>query len=336
MNKYLLALAGLVLAGLGGTAWARVDADPSQSYAVTPADGDWMICIADFRGETALQQAHNLVLEIRGKYDLKAFVYDRTPEERRKQQFDIDQQRQQILDYLKAQGVRPEDVNVPFRVRTTSIEPECVVFVGSYRDMDGARKALNDLRRLTPPESMPRPRWSVGDAAGREGDPSGHRPTNPWATCFVVHNPTVPIEVKTDQEDMARALRHLNSEESYSIYNCRKPWTLAIASYNGVSALAPRSASNSFLQKLFGGGGSDNMGAAAMNAHNLAEALHKLGYEAYVFHTRYRSVVSLGGFDRQDDPRMQDLHQALMTRIKKDPKVGLPLFDQVVPMEVPH
>jgi hypothetical protein len=330
MKRTLLALA---LISLASPAWARVDADPSQAYTVAPTDGDWMILVTDFRGETALQQAHNLVLEIRTKYDLKAFVYDRTGEERRKQQVEIDQQRQQIRQYLEAQGVRPEDVHVP--VRTTRIEPGCAVLVGSWRDMDAARKALDDLRKLKPPESMPRPRWDVGDPAGPNAPAAAQRETNPFATSFVVHNPTVPVTRVVDDEDTAKALRYLNSEESYSVYKCRKPWTLAIASYQGMSSVASKSASPSLLQKLFGSA-PDNMGAAAMNAHNLAEALHKMGYNAYVFHTRYRSVVTVDGFDSESDQRMKDLHQALMTRIKKDPKVALPMFDTVVPMAVPR
>ena len=34
-----------------------------------------MICAANFRGEIAPKQAHDLVLEIRSKYDLPAFVF---------------------------------------------------------------------------------------------------------------------------------------------------------------------------------------------------------------------------------------------------------------------
>jgi hypothetical protein len=342
MKRYLFALA---LAAVAGTAQARVEADPSKSYVVTPADGAWMICAADFRGETAPSQAHALVLEIRSQYDLAAFVYDRTELERQKQREEIEKQRQQVRWLLEQRGVRPEDVRVP--IRTTRIEEECVVLVGSYKDMDSARNALDDIRKLTPKSVAPKTLNVSTSPAGSNpfspavatsplgsGEHVEKRTLSPFANSFVVHNPTVAVE-RPSQKDEDEYLRRLNSCESYSIYKCRKPWTLAVATYNGLAVVVPKSASTSFVEKLFGGG-NDQLGAAAQNAHNLAEALHRAGFDAYVFHTRYRSVVAVGGFDSRDDRGMRETHQAVMTRFKRDPKVSLPFFDEVAPMEVPH
>jgi hypothetical protein len=354
MKSSLLALAGLAVVGLAGTALAQVDADAGRDYTVTPADGAWMICAADFRGESATKQAHDLVVEIRGRYHLPAFVFDRTAEERRRQQAEIEQQRQELTQMLGDRGVRPEDVSR--MIRYTRIDPECVVLVGSYRDMESARKALDQIRKLKP-ESVPAKRvfistsnspvfgndqfWGghrsdhVGEIGDNHADQAVQHDVNPFTTAFVVHNPTVPIDHRQDDADEAKALRNLNSEESLSVYRCRKPWTLVVATYQGPAVVAQDRDTKSMWDRVFGGH-NDRLGAAAQNAHNLAEALRKLNYEAYVFHTRYRSVVTVGGFDSRNDPGMQTMHEMLMTRLQKDPRVAMPFLQQVMPMEVPH
>src|SRR5262249_15424890 len=102
--------------------------------------------------------------------------------------------------------------------------------------------------------------------------------------------------------------------------------------------------SGSFFDKLMGRDSGERLSAAALNAHNLAETLHdnpQLRLETYVLHTRYRSVVSVGGFDRADDPKMGPVSQ-LIQRLNVSQSNPLnvsqsnPFFTQPRPMEVPH
>ena len=81
MKRFLLAL----VAYLGLIGWAvaaHVEADPSKDYHVAPDNGQWFICAAGYRGESARDMAHELVLEIRRKYNLPAYVFDRGGEDR--------------------------------------------------------------------------------------------------------------------------------------------------------------------------------------------------------------------------------------------------------------
>ena len=45
------------------------------------------------------------------------------------------------------------------------------------------------------------------------------------------------------------------------------------------------------------------MADAALKAHVLTEALRMKGYEAYEFHGRYASIVTVGNFDSVGTPR---------------------------------
>jgi len=64
-----------------------------------------------------------------------------------------------------------------------------------------------------------------------------------------------------------------------------------------------------------------------------------LKFEAYVLHTRYSSVVTIGGFDGPADPRLLQLKQQLAKIQILDQNSGykaLELFAQPLPMQVPQ
>ena len=90
---------------------------------------------------------------------------------------------------------------------------------------------------------------------------------------------------------------------------------------------------------LMPGKAPDTLGASAVNAHNLAEVLkkalpHGLGLDAYVLHMRTGSLVTIGGFDRKDDPQMQTVQQVLVNRLRYDQRVAL--LPQPFAIEVPR
>ena len=56
----------------------KVDADPHNMYPITQSSGPWMIMAATFQGETAQKQAQALVYELRSKFNLPAYTYEKT------------------------------------------------------------------------------------------------------------------------------------------------------------------------------------------------------------------------------------------------------------------
>jgi hypothetical protein len=167
---------------------------------------------------------------------------------------------------------------------------------------------------------------------------------SPFANAFVTRNPTVAHTQQASSENDP-SLKPLNANEDYSLLKNKHPWTLLVKGYGGTSTIQSGSASASFTEKLWGGNQAKNvLGASGATAHNLAEVLKKLGFEAYVLHTRNMSFVTVGGFDgsddRPNDPRLEETRKKLeqwrkrnieMTR-GTDP-IQLPEF--FIPMRVP-
>jgi hypothetical protein len=339
MKKFWFALAGLAVLATAGIGRARVEADPNKEYAVTAADGEWMILVASYHGEGAAQTAHNLVVELRARYDLPGFVFDRSAVERAERQKEIEEQRRQTQQWMQSHGY-VTDQAIP--VRVPRIEEKRAVLIGGYPDMVTARRALDKMRDLPPPQSAPGDSLVV-HCMGQGSNQDTQAVRSPFRGAFVVRNPVLPAAPPPVEDDPF--VRRLNAGESLSISQCRKPWTLAVASFQGLAALQTNDKPKSIFSGLLGSGdGGDRLSACAVNAHNLAELLRKMHYEAYVYHTRYRSVVTVGGFDSKDDPRLEDVKQAFMKfqygPPQRDPTKPPPppppgVFAQPLPMEVP-
>jgi hypothetical protein len=328
MRKLSYTLAWLAMCSVAGSAYARVEADPNKEYVVTPEAGPWMIRATTYVGPEARQLAHQMVLEIRSRFDLPAYVVNYGDAEKRKQQQELEQFRKEFPDY---QGP----------IRHTRIQEQCMVLIGGYKDIDAAHRALIEIKKLPQPSdeklmavlAQARPTQKVGDdhQSLLEG-----AFVNPFPNSFVVHNPTVVRERKVENKNDP-FLKKLNAHESYSLLQCKKQWTLIVATYQGMHSIQPVSAESkvmSVFNNLWGSATGEMLEASGQNAHNLADAMHKLGFETYVLHTRLGSLVTVGGYDRPDDPRMQQVQRALASSVRLE-QTGQ-MLPQPVPMEVPR
>jgi len=326
MKRTLPALAGLTWLLLTGVAHARIEADPNKDYAVTPEAGPWMISATCYVGPEAPNLAHELVLEIRSRFDLPAWVFNKGDDERK----------EYIERWRKVQENLPVEARVPYR--GPRIREQCAVLIGGYKDMATARRALDHVKSLSPPSSNRlMPFYSrVVPVKGSEdmGQVEGGF-VNPFPNSFVMHNPTVPLERHADSKNDA-FLKELNAGESLSLLKCEKPWTLVVATFQGASIYAPKEASNGFLASLFQNKALNTLGTTGDNAHNLAEFLRKSnagGFKAYVLHLRSGSIVTVGGFDQKDDSQMQSMRRAL-AGIQFGPTV--PILPEPFAIEVPR
>jgi hypothetical protein len=304
MNRFIMTLVGLACWTGMGTAAPPVEADPNKEYVITPAAGPWMIRAAVYEGADSKQKAHELVLEIRSRYNLPAYVFYYGEEERRKQREELERLRQQYKDNF----VPP---------RTTRIPDQSAVLVGGYRTMDEARDTLQKIKKLQP--SSDRLKTLFTDVRSpedkeKEDDVIRAAEISPFLTSFVVPNPTVPV--KREPRNEYALYKKLNEYESYNVLQCKKPWTMAVAKFQGLQTFQPKNTSGSFMDKLWGRKSSEHLDACSLNAHNLAEALRQQGFEAYVLHARWGSVVTVGGFDGPDDPRMRQVEQAIASRLQ--------------------
>ena len=88
MSRFIrlaLLTAALGLWATAATAAPRVETDPNKEYPCTPESGAWVICCHEFRGPDADNLARQMVLQIRQRDNLPAYVFNFS-----------DQQKQQI------------------------------------------------------------------------------------------------------------------------------------------------------------------------------------------------------------------------------------------------
>jgi hypothetical protein len=324
MNRLLFILAGVAGLALTGAARAGVEADPNKEYLITKDAGPWLVRAAVFVGPEAASLAHEMVLEIRSRYNAPAYVFNYGEQQRKEQRARLEEARKQMTG----------DYKVPLRV--TRIEDQCAVLVGGYKDLDTASRAMREIKRWQPPTSE---RLSP-EAHEIRPDPSDENRgilykgrINPFSTSFVVHNPEVPIDRKPDPK-ANQFYKKLNANESLSLLKCRKPWTLVVATYQGQAVIQTDNTKESFFSELFEKTRGERLAATGQNAHNLGEALRTMKFDAYVLHTTWGSVVTIGGFDGKDDPKMQELKRTLTSNVQLGP--SLHLLAEPMPMEVPR
>jgi hypothetical protein len=327
MHRFLFALAGgLALLAAAGQGWAApAEADPSNEYRVTPAAGPWMIIVKSYKGPTAAELAHELILMLRRRDNLPAYLFVFGEDEKRKQE-----------EYLAHVHQLCPDVAHP-RVKYVRVELEYGVLVGGYPDIDSAHRGLDGVKRLKPPDER-----KLMDLMTNLEPAGDHRsvvkvaPINPFVTAFVVHNPTVPQE-QVDRSKPDPALRELNNGRPYNLLRCPKPWTLAIKDFPGATTLQPRSATGSFLNMIGLGKADEVLDAGGKQAEEVARVLHEtMKLDTYVLHTRHSSIVTVGSFDGQDDPQLQQMQRQLANlQLKTGEVVMLQCFAQPVPMQVP-
>jgi len=290
---------------------ALVTSVHATQYPVRPDSGEWLILVQSYTGDGSAKLAEDLAASLRRDYKLNAFVFNRGEEERAKEQERVAKLRAQQREAAKASGL-PIDSPLP-KIKTVRIEDQYAVVVGGWKDIDAARKALDDIRKLKPPADRFMHSGLVvppTDAGAKERQ-AYVGTLNPFRTAFVVHNPMVPMPPDPDKGKLQN-LKEYNAGESLSLLKCRKPYTLMVKMYQGIVRVASANESESdFMRKLTGTKPGQYLNAAGQQAHTLAEALKQIRDErnrlvidtdVYVLHTETASYVCVGGFDRPDDP----------------------------------
>lgn len=332
---------------------AAADVDVNEDIKVTPAQGQWLICVMTYTGPEAPRMARQMVTELRGpNFNLPAYVFNHGAEARRKERERIQEiaRKQRALMEQFHQTEAP--VKCPIRVATVRIEDQCAVLVGSgCPDMESAHRELDKLRQLKPDaKTFPQRVKLAMKFIIIPGQKPGEQEkgelvyVNPFQKAFVVHNPTVEAEKATPENALdISVLRKLNVDECYSLLNCQKPVTLIVSQHLVPSTFQQPSKPGSFWNKIGLGGDTSEarVDAAAHSAHNLAEQLlTKLNMEAYVLHTKCCSLVTIGSYDSANDPRLKRMQQHF-AQLNENPGSAvfmrtLELLQTPVPMQVPH
>ena len=272
----------------------KVEADPNKEYVMDDGNGPWLIMATTFSGEGAEDQARELVQELRKRFNLEAYTHAKT--------FDF-------TGTVQGRGLNKFGEQARMRYRKEIELKEIAVLVGNYPSHDDADAAttLEKLKKMQPATLDPRERETTNQTLAvlrrvqqslvPEGDE--RRAKGPMGKAFITRNPLLPKEffVQKGVEDF---VVKMNEGVKYNLLNCPGKYTLKVATFNGKVVLDQKQ-----VQDFESGRASmkSNLIKAAEDAETLAHALRAKGYEAYSFHDRFSSIVTVGSFNSTGTPR---------------------------------
>jgi len=311
----------------------------NRDIEIKPEVGPWVIQVIYYQGPEGPQMAREMVAYLRKEYKLHAYVFNFGIEEKQKEYERVQRAYQKAVEKMRElQETFKDDVCFQrVKVPHILVQEQVAVVVGGYRDESSARRALDDMRKLKPPDEK---KVKLQVRYGGERDDKDLKNfkldngeamfANPFRTAWVAANPASKRERQADNfAGDLDLLRRLNRGEPFSLLQAKKPFTLVIKNFAVTTLIHGRDEKPNVLETAK----SSREDFAAQNAHSLAEVLRKGKIDAYVLHTNYSSFVTVGQYERLDDPALISMQNFLAERLKLDPRIGL--LPRPVPMEVP-
>lgn len=267
----------------------RVDADPNKEYRLGEDNGPWMIMACSFSGQGAQQQARELAYELRKRYKLEAYTH--------RMRFDF--------SGVRGRGIDQFGDPIPVRYNMGNEREETAVLVGNFRAVDDpeAQRTLKRVKYSRPrclelDESNPTTRILAGwRLYARYASPEKQK-MGPMGKAFITTNPRLPKDYYVPKGIDPLVLK-MNRGIKHSLLDCPGEYTVQVARFKGEVILNQQK-----IQAIENGRPlKSSLHEAGDKATDLAEALRMKGWEAYVFHDRYASIVTVGSFDSVGTPR---------------------------------
>ncbi len=273
-----------------------VNANPAKSYWLTEDQGPWLIYATSFVGPSAENDAHELVLELRKRYKLKAYVH--------KRHFDFSEP-------IYGRGLNRYGGRRRMKYRNAVSYDEIAVLVGNYsaHDAPGAEEDLETIKTAKPDclmmvgknKTRTTQRFTVLRELQRmvNQDPEKHN-TGPMRRAFIARNPKLPKEFFVGS-GLDSFVINMNKGVKHSLLDCPGKYTVRVATFRGKSHFVGEADADEgkrgLLSSLPGRRKANALEIAADNAHRMTEMLREKGIEAYEFHDRFESVVTIGSFN---------------------------------------
>lgn len=315
----LLVCSGLILLGNGEASAQliktakKLETDAGKSYVINKKCGPWMIMVTSLRGDTeesarnANKAAHELVVELRKK-GIPAWTHEQKGELEEIASYDrngnsvkryVASQRNRICVLAGEYASIDTDDADPTKKKHARIAQDTLAWIQKYKP-----KALeNGNFKPTP---------------GRPG---------PLSRAFLTLNPMfTEEEIQQMAYDKDPLLKQLNQGQNFNLLLNQNKYTLIIATFQGSSKHVIATGEKQEKEAIFkfdsmlANHKNISLDKAAHNAWQLVHLLRNQGHEAYVFHERFRSVVTVGGFNDPNDPRIAKLTEQWGPKMIPDPK----------------
>lgn len=260
------------------------DVDQKNLY-LSEKNGPWMILATSFAGDGAEEEAKALVVELRERFKLPAYMH--------KQHYDFS-------DLLTGIGVDRYNRPKRMRYKQNSAYDEYAVLVGNFVTVDDHNVAdsLKEIKYAKPKcleikSGEPTTRRFAGLRAMHRrlnGDVSKRR-KGQMGSAFVTRNPLLPKEYFAPQGVDAFVYK-MNQGVEHSLLKCPGKFSVRVATFRGNVII-----DQTKVQRIEQGGEMETrLQLAAEKAHRLTEELRKRRIEAYEFHDRHESIVTVGSF----------------------------------------
>jgi hypothetical protein len=303
-----------------------------------------------FAGDGAYDEAHRLVIELRKRYRLKAFTYAR--------HFDF-----------TTRGMRGAGIDRTGRPKSMKYAnekefDEVAVLVGEFHGVDDPRlqKTLDKIKYAQPEcLDLSRKTHTTQRFAGlrelyRQVTTDRERKVmGPMRRAFATPNPILPSEYFAPK-GLDKVVANMNRNVEYSLLDCPGKYSVRVATFGGNVVLDQKKIRQ--IQEQ-GADFESKLEEAAWKAHHLVELLRQQGVEAYEFHDRHESIVTVGSFDTLGTPGLDgsvqlqpDIQRVMhafkaqsvrgrvrgMEQVNLQPKVldGIPFDVHPMPIEVPR
>lgn len=273
----------------------QVAADPFQLHV---ENGPWLILAYTFPGEDARPKAEALAKELQKSLKRPCYVLEKS--------FDHNE----LLKTDRYETRRLDGTIESRRVRLANRSKESVhaVLVGDFASLeDPSIESTLEAIRTAHPTSIPSTAPAVKDPAKGESTDQlvesarrnwwsqskreSNQKKGPMGAAFVTRNPLLPEEffqaAKVDDFVVS-----LNKNVEHSLLKCPGDFSVRVASFHGKAATDFGNGSRaSKMDKV-----TNVLDEAAEKANRMTTALRAKGVEAYEFHDRYASFVTIGSF----------------------------------------
>ena len=253
--------------------------------------------VTTFQGENAQQQAQQLVYELRKRERLVAYTHVR--------KYDYDQKD------MYGRGIdrwgAPKQMKYLHEERLV----EVAVLVGDFRSADDpdGQKQLAEIKRFDPacmkPVAAPTDNSPIADLRrwSQQTFGTGKKTDGPLANAFITTNPLLPREYFVGR-GVDRFVLEMNKGVEYSLLDCPGRYSVRIANFTGRVEINQEK-----IREFTGGSDRDEQNdesplvQAAAKAHAVTKYLRACHIEAYEFHDRSSSIVTVGHFNSVGTPR---------------------------------
>jgi hypothetical protein len=273
---------------------ATAAADVRGDFSLGQENGPWLIVAATFSGHGSEDQAEALAQELRDQHQMPAYVHEMNFK---------------LGDDQLGRGLDNYGAPVRHRYRRGDQVRELAVLVGNFTSIDdpAAQKALDQIKSLQPSAlSVEASKTTQTMAQVRQAEDAmleklgKSRKRGPMAQAFFTRNPLLPREYFVPK-GIDPFVAKMNSGVEHSLLECPGRQTVKVATFRGKSILQTSSQQEDTGKSFWGRRKDEDdnpLVEAAENAHLLTNELRARGWEAYEFHDRTESIVTIGSFEQ--------------------------------------